>query len=140
MSNSLTHLTHNTSYPNSGTEPLTSTSGCCRVKTSTHLTLTYTLHPNPGLQPEDTFSKSKYVAKCSLRFSADVGDCMYSFARLIFVLVSTQTIGDCYVAVCGLPTPNQDHAIAMCRFAVECREKFKELRCKLETKLGPDTG
>lgn len=52
----------------------------------------------------------------------------------------SQTIGDCYVAVCGLPTPNQDHAIAMCRFAVECREKFKELRCKLETKLGPDTG
>ena len=28
----------------------------------------------------------------------------------------------------------------MCRFAVECREKFKEMRCKLEVKLGPDTG
>ena len=44
------------------------------------------------------------------------------------------------MAACGLPTPNQDHAVAMCRFAVECREKFKELRCKLEVKLGPDTG
>jgi len=51
-----------------------------------------------------------------------------------------ETIGDCYVAVCGLPTPCLDHAITMCRFAVEMREKFKELRCKLEVKLGPDTG
>ena len=42
--------------------------------------------------------------------------------------------------MCGLPNPNKNHAIDMCRFAVECREKFKEMRCKLEVKLGPDTG
>ena len=51
-----------------------------------------------------------------------------------------KTIGDCYVAATGLPQPRRDHHIAMCRFAVEMREKFKELRCKLEVKLGPDTG
>lgn len=27
----------------------------------------------------------------------------------------------------------------MCRFAVECQDKMKELRSKLESKLGPDT-
>jgi class 3 adenylate cyclase len=28
-----------------------------------------------------------------------------------------ETIGDCYVAVCGLPDPRKDHAVVMARFA-----------------------
>jgi class 3 adenylate cyclase len=31
-----------------------------------------------------------------------------------------ETVGDCYVAVAGLPEARKDHAIVMCRFAQEC--------------------
>jgi class 3 adenylate cyclase len=48
--------------------------------------------------------------------------------------------GDCYVAVCGLPEPNEEHAVAMARFARDCKVKFGDLTHKLEAKLGPDTG
>ena len=51
-----------------------------------------------------------------------------------------QTIGDCYVAVAGLPTPRTDHAVAMARFARECHTAFRELSWKLQITLGPDTG
>lgn len=33
-----------------------------------------------------------------------------------------ETIGDCYVAVAGVPKQCQDHHIIMCRFANECLE------------------
>jgi class 3 adenylate cyclase len=50
-----------------------------------------------------------------------------------------ETIGDCYVAVCGLPEPCDEHAIVMARFTRDCLEKMNELVRKLETTLGPDT-
>lgn len=50
-----------------------------------------------------------------------------------------ETIGDCYVAVCGLPEPNERHAETMARFARDCMEKMNELTRKLEVSLGPDT-
>jgi len=50
-----------------------------------------------------------------------------------------ETIGDCYVAVCGLPEPCNDHAVVMARFARDCLEKMNEMARKLETTLGPDT-
>jgi class 3 adenylate cyclase len=50
-----------------------------------------------------------------------------------------ETVGDCYVAVTGLPEPRSDHAVAMCRFAKECLKSFHRLSRQLETKLGPDT-
>eukprot|EP00526_Cylindrotheca_closterium_P003860 CAMPEP_0113601554 /NCGR_PEP_ID=MMETSP0017_2-20120614/292_1 /TAXON_ID=2856 /ORGANISM="Cylindrotheca closterium" /LENGTH=1159 /DNA_ID=CAMNT_0000509857 /DNA_START=105 /DNA_END=3584 /DNA_ORIENTATION=- /assembly_acc=CAM_ASM_000147 len=50
-----------------------------------------------------------------------------------------ETIGDCYVAVCGLPEPNDDHAVVMARFARDCLEKMNEMARKLEATLGPDT-
>lgn len=51
-----------------------------------------------------------------------------------------ETVGDCYVAVTGLPNPNPKHAVVMARFASECLVKFKELTSQLESTLGPDTG
>jgi class 3 adenylate cyclase len=51
-----------------------------------------------------------------------------------------ETIGDCYVAVCGLPQARKDHAVVMARFAKDCLKKLHGLTTKLEAKLGPDTG
>ena len=50
-----------------------------------------------------------------------------------------ETVGDCYVAVCGLPEPRRDHAIVMARFARDCLVKVKQLVGQLELTLGPDT-
>ena len=50
-----------------------------------------------------------------------------------------ETIGDCYVAVAGLPEPRKDHAVVMARFATDCLEKMVELSHELEPMLGPDT-
>jgi class 3 adenylate cyclase len=48
-----------------------------------------------------------------------------------------ETIGDCYVAVVGLPTPRKGHAAVMTRFAFDCRDKTRELTLMLEETLGP---
>jgi class 3 adenylate cyclase len=50
-----------------------------------------------------------------------------------------ETVGDCYVAVTGLPEPQKDHAVIMCRFARDCMLRMKSLTKKLEVTLGPDT-
>jgi hypothetical protein len=50
-----------------------------------------------------------------------------------------ETVGDCYVAVTGLPEPRKDHALIMAKFAKDCLEKFNELAKQLEIALGPDT-
>mmetsp|Transcript_41571 Transcript_41571/g.126014 ORF Transcript_41571/g.126014 Transcript_41571/m.126014 type:complete len:1447 (-) Transcript_41571:64-4404(-) len=50
-----------------------------------------------------------------------------------------ETIGDCYVAVTGLPDPHPEHALAMARFAQRCLIKFSELTKELELSLGPGT-
>lgn len=44
-----------------------------------------------------------------------------------------------YVAVCGLPDPRSDHAVAMCRFAHACMGRMQALVFRLEVILGPDT-
>jgi Adenylate and Guanylate cyclase catalytic domain len=51
-----------------------------------------------------------------------------------------ETIGDCYVAVCGLPEPAKDHAVTMARFSRDCMRKMWALTNSLEASLGPDTG
>ena len=51
-----------------------------------------------------------------------------------------ETVGDCYVAVAGLPDPRKDHAIAMARFATEIMASFNTTVKRLELTLGPDTG
>ena len=49
-------------------------------------------------------------------------------------------MGDCYVAVCGLPDPRKDHAVVMSRVARDCVYKMGILTKSLEVELGPDTG
>jgi hypothetical protein len=50
-----------------------------------------------------------------------------------------ETIGDSYVAVCGLPKADENHFISMSQFASDCLSKFTVLTNKLEEKLGPGT-
>ena len=51
-----------------------------------------------------------------------------------------ETVGDCYVAVSGLPEPRQDHAATMARFARDCVTEHIAAVKKLESTLGPETG
>jgi len=50
-----------------------------------------------------------------------------------------ETVGDCYVAVGGLPDSRDDHAVIVAKFARDCLHKMGELTRKLEVRLGPDT-
>lgn len=50
-----------------------------------------------------------------------------------------ETIGDCYVAVAGLPDPCKDHASVMVKFARDCSMQMRDLTTKLSISLGPDT-
>jgi class 3 adenylate cyclase len=50
-----------------------------------------------------------------------------------------ETIGDCYMAVTGLPDPQQDHAWCMAKFALDARTQMAEVLSGLERVLGPDT-
>jgi Adenylate and Guanylate cyclase catalytic domain len=52
-------------------------------------------------------------------------------------IFKVETIGDCYLAVVGLPAPRKNHAVAMARFASACCNKMQELTIDLETLLGP---
>lgn len=51
-----------------------------------------------------------------------------------------ETVGDCYVAVAGLPEPRADHAVAIARFSHEIISTMHILVKELEVTLGPDTG
>ena len=50
-----------------------------------------------------------------------------------------ETIGDCYVAVTGLPEATPNHAVIMAKFAQRCLLRFGELTKELELSLGPGT-
>lgn len=50
-----------------------------------------------------------------------------------------ETIGDCYVAVTGLPQPDSEHAITCARFACQCLIAMSSLAHELELTLGPGT-
>ncbi|KAG7348833.1 family 3 adenylate cyclase [Nitzschia inconspicua] len=50
-----------------------------------------------------------------------------------------EVVGDCYVAVTGLPDPRPDHAVVMAKFANDCVNRMFRATRKLEVELGPDT-
>jgi hypothetical protein len=50
-----------------------------------------------------------------------------------------ETVGDCYVAVAGLPEKRDDHAVVMALFARDCLVAFNRLVKQMEVDLGPDT-
>jgi Adenylate and Guanylate cyclase catalytic domain len=50
-----------------------------------------------------------------------------------------ETVGDCYVAVAGIPDAIKDHAVVMARFARDCRARMLELVKRMEVMLGPET-
>lgn len=50
-----------------------------------------------------------------------------------------ETVGDCYVAVAGLPEPRKDHFIAAGRLAGDIVIRMGVITKQLETELGPDT-
>jgi class 3 adenylate cyclase len=56
------------------------------------------------------------------------------------VVFKVETIGDSYVAVTGLPEPQDDHAFIMIGFALECRQLMRDVTRRLEKSLGPETG
>lgn len=41
------------------------------------------------------------------------------------------------MAVTGVPEPRADHAVVMCKFALECLNKMHGLLAELEITLGP---
>mmetsp|Transcript_12076 Transcript_12076/g.23087 ORF Transcript_12076/g.23087 Transcript_12076/m.23087 type:complete len:851 (-) Transcript_12076:163-2715(-) len=50
-----------------------------------------------------------------------------------------ETIGDCYMAVTGLPKPQKDHAYRMAKFAMACQAKTSLVLQELKESLGEDT-
>jgi class 3 adenylate cyclase len=50
-----------------------------------------------------------------------------------------ETVGDCYVAVTGVPNPQPEHVVIMVRFAEECIVKMGQVTSKLAATMGPDT-
>jgi class 3 adenylate cyclase len=50
-----------------------------------------------------------------------------------------ETVGDCYVAVTGLPEAKKDHAVVMARFAREIMLIMTSVTRELELSLGPGT-
>lgn len=112
-----------------------------------------------GDHNSDTQPIADLFPNCSVLFADIAGFTAWSSTRdpeQVFILLQTiyqafdgiakrrkvfkvETIGDSYVAVTGLPDPQDAHAIIMARFAGECLAKINQLTAELESTLGPDT-
>ena len=51
-------------------------------------------------------------------------------------IFKVETVGDCYVAVAGVPEPRPDHGVVMARFARECMMRFQSIVPQLEVRFG----
>jgi len=49
-----------------------------------------------------------------------------------------ETIGDCYLAVCGLPIAVDDHAAAIADFALDMLDHMEDVKARLTSVLGQD--
>jgi class 3 adenylate cyclase len=84
-----------------------------------------------------------FTAWCSSREPTQVFTLLESIYSVYDTLAKkrkvfkVETIGDCYMAVTGLPEPRADHAVIMCRFARQCLSKLHALLADLEVTLGP---
>ena len=58
---------------------------------------------------------------------------------LTFINSPVETIGDCWLGICGAPNPNVKHAVVMTRFACDCLKKMEEIAVQLQDELGSDT-
>jgi class 3 adenylate cyclase len=104
--------------------------------------------PNAVLFPETTImfaDMAGFTAWSSTRGPVEVFELLETVYRSFDVIAArrrvfkVETIGDCYVAVAGLPNPQQDHALIMVKFAEDCILKIDEVTAKLAPTLGEDT-
>jgi len=119
-------------------------------------------HP-PKLDQEDGMSNDRPIAdlfkNATVMFGDIAGFTAWSSTRQpteVFILLETlysafdriatqmgvfkvETIGDCYVAVTGLPNVQADHHMRMVRFARRCLDEMIVVTKELEVTLGPDT-
>lgn len=133
------------------------TAGTTSVTGSTH-----TDDNDEALLPKDILTNkpiADYFPHCTVLFADIVGFTAWSSVRdptAVFTLLESlyscfdgiarqlgvfkvETIGDCYVAVTGLPEPMKDHASIMAQFARACMSKMSRIVRALEKYLGPDT-
>ena len=74
----------------------------------------------------------------SIRYCSEEHQSELSWSHSVCAV--TIKVGDCYVAVAGVPDPRKDHAVVMARFARDCLTKVNDTVRQLEVTLGPDTG
>jgi class 3 adenylate cyclase len=89
----------------------------------------------------DSIAKKRGIFKvsCCARGFFDEREPFDTHMAILCLFLQVETVGDCYVAVCGLPEPRKDHAVAVARFARDSMAIARTLTKRLEVTLGPDT-
>jgi len=102
----------------------------------------------PDLFPRTTIlyaDISGFAAWSSVRSPQQVFKFLESIYSEIDILaekkgvMKVETSGETYVAVTGIPREREDHAVAMCRFAMEIMATMAETTQRLDVVYGPDT-